>query len=132
MRQARICAVALLGVLAIAGAAGAAPRNWIAVTVPAYVVHSKTQSYNVTVRGYSRKAAIAHLFMVYTRGCARSLAAEQQRANNQSRYYAVRGTFSEVSGWTSPWSLPDHACAYLIGRASGQLLAKAHVSFVVH
>jgi hypothetical protein len=134
MRQMRICAMTVLGVLAIAGAAAAAPTGWVAVTVPAYVVHSKTNAYNITVRGYSRKAAIAHLFLDYS-GCARTFAAEQRRASAESfgsRFYAVRGTFTKVSGWQSPWTGGDHACAYLIGRASGTQLATAHVSFVVH
>jgi hypothetical protein len=98
------------------------------------VIHSSTSSYSVTVRGYSRKRAIAYLFLDYM-GCARSVAAEHKRAQQENEaydFYGVNGTFTKVSGWKSPWALTDHACAYLISRASGTLLAAARVSFVVH
>lgn len=127
----RICAAALLGVLAIAGVAEAASTNRIAITMPAYVVHSKHNSYAVTLSGYSRRRAIAYLFLDYA-GCARSFSAERQRARNASEYYGVRGSFRQVTNWKSSSPGIDHACAYLISRASGTLLAKARVAFTVH
>ncbi len=129
MREMRIWAVALLGLLAIASAAVAAPADQISVTIPAHV--SQRTVYNVTLKGFSRRRAIAYLFMDYT-GCARTFAAEHKRAPKQADYYSVRGTFAEVSGWKSSSSGADHACAYLISRGSGTLLAKARMSFVVH
>lgn len=128
MRQVWICAVALLGVLAIAAAAAAAPTDQISINVPVHV--SQRTIYDVTINGFSRKRAIAYLFMDYT-GCARTFAAEHKRAPKEADYYSVHGTFTEVSGWKSSSGGSDHACAYLIGRTSGKLLAKARVSFVV-
>jgi hypothetical protein len=132
----RLCAVILLVVsLAIVGVAVASPTNRIGLTVPPYVVHSKTYTYAVTLRGYSRKRAIAYLFLDYSR-CARSFAAEHRLVETKDEaydYYGVRGKFTEVSNWKSPYgSLTDHACAYLVSRASGTLLATAHVSFLIH
>lgn len=139
MRQVRICAVALLGVLAIAGVAGAASTNRIVITAPAYIVHSQKSAYAFTLSGYSRRRGIAYLFLDYE-GCLRSVAAERQRVDNENgaanpkpyEYYGVRGSFTEVSDWKSSSAGTDHACAYLISRASGTLLTAARMSFVVH
>jgi hypothetical protein len=131
MRQLRICAVALLGVLAIAGAATAAPTNRIAIAMPAYVVHSNTTGYAVTLSGYSRRRAVAYLFLDYS-GCARTFSAEHKRPLLKARFFSVNGRFTDGSAWTSPYRGSDHACAYLISRASGTLLAKARMSFIVH
>jgi hypothetical protein len=131
MRQVWICAVAVLGVLAIAAAAAATPTNRITVAVPAYVVQGEKNTYNITVSGYSRRAAIAYLFLDYS-GCARSYAAEHQRPREKPHYYSVRGRFTQTTGWASSGAGTDHACAYLISRASGTLLAHARVSFIVH
>jgi hypothetical protein len=128
MRQVWICAMALLGAFAIAAAAAAAPTDQISINVPVHV--SQRTIYDVTINGFSRKRAVAYLFIDYT-GCARTFAAEHKRAPNEADYYSVHGTFTEVSGWKSSSSGSDHACAYLIGRASGKLLAKSRVSFVV-
>jgi hypothetical protein len=136
MRELRICALALVVVsLAVVGVAVASTTNRIGLSVPAYVVHSRTYTYAVTVSGYSRKRAIAYLFLDYSR-CARSFAAEHRLVEAKHEaydYYGVRGKFTEVSNWRSPYgSLTDHACAYLVSRASGALLARAHVSFLIH
>ncbi len=135
MRTVRICVVALLGALLVAGAAAAAPANKISIKVPAYVVHSKSASYTVTISGFSRKRAIAYLFLDYT-SCATSFAAEKQHPGEGKRgdfdFYGVRGLFAKPTGWTSNSIGTDHACAYLIGRASGKLLARARVTFKVH
>ena len=95
MRQVWICAVALFGVLAIAAAAAAAPTDQISINVPVHV--SQRTIYDVTINGFSRKRAIAYLFMDYT-GCARTFAAEHKRARKEADYYSVHGTFAEVLG----------------------------------
>ena len=89
MRRVWICAVALFGVLAIAAAAAAAPTDQISINVPVHV--SQKTIYDVTINGFSRKRAIAYLFMDYT-GCARTFAAEHKRAPKEANFYSVHGT----------------------------------------
>ena len=125
----RICAAALLAVLAIAAADAAASVDKVTIAVPANVTPRTV--YDVTLKGFSRKRAIAYLFIDYAR-CAGTFAAEHRRPHETPEYYSVRGTFAEVSGWKSSSSGSDHACAYLISRASGTMLATAHVSFMIH
>ena len=121
--------LALLGVLAlVAGAAQARPVDHIAIIVPGNVTPRVV--YNVTIRGFARRRAVAYLFVDYL-GCARTFSAEHNRAPHESEYYVVRGTFAEVSGWSSSNSGMDHACAYLVATRSGHVLARARVSFEI-
>lgn len=129
MRAVRICAIALVVAISITGAAAAATANTISITVPPLVTHKIV--YDLTIQGFSRKRAVAYLFVDYA-GCARSFTAEHKRATNESDFYSVRGRFTEVSGWKSSSTGTDHACAYLVGRKSGKLLAKTHVTFQIH
>ena len=89
-------------------------------------------SYNVTVRGFSAKMATAYLFIDYE-GCARSFAAEYQRASRElARWRHVKGSFIKVSGWDSNTALTDHACAWLIAKRSKTVLATDRVTFKIH
>ncbi len=134
MWRVRICAVALAGVLLLAAAAApaaagaASSSDQITVTVPTHV--EQRTVYDVTIHGFSSKSAIAYLFVDYA-GCARSFVAERSRAPAESDFYAVRGTFAKVSGWKSSSAGSDHACAYLVGKTTGALLAQARVDFDV-
>ena len=121
MRQVWICAVALLGVLAIAGAAAAAPTDQISVTSRVHV--SQRTIYDVhdqRVLAQARDRLPVHRLHGVRADFRRRAQARPQEAD----YYSVHGTFTEVSGWKSSSSGSDHACAYLIGRASGKLLGE--------
>ena len=82
----------------------------------------------MTIQGFSRVPAVAYLFVDYS-PCARSFAVEHRRAPRESDVYAVRGSFDEISGWRSRSAGTDHACAYLISRRCGVLLASISDTF---
>ena len=141
MSRTGVCSlVAVLAALWTTGAtlAVGAPRasrpsigggaNRIAIDAPASAKPRKT--YNMTIHGFARRRATAYLFVDYV-GCAGSFATERGRAAAASDSYAVRGRFSELSGWKSSTRGADHACAYLVGLRSGAVLATARVSFQV-
>jgi hypothetical protein len=89
-------------------------------------------TYNVALRGVSRGPARAWMFIEYT-SCAKSLAAERKLAPPKSFVrYRVKGSFVKTSGWSSNSAVLDHACAYLVAKGSGKLLARARVSFTIH
>ena len=124
-----MCGLALLGAFVIAGGAAAAvPADRIAIAVPGNV--TPTVTYGMTIQGFAYKRAIAYLFVDYA-GCARSFAAEHNRASSEARFYSVHGSFSVRSWWNSSSKGMDHACAYLLARHTGKLLAKARVSFQI-
>ena len=114
-----------LGARHLAVAAGA---NRIAIDAPDGAKQRKT--YDVTIHGFARRRASAYLFVDYV-GCAGSFATERARAATASDSYAVKGRFTELSGWKSSTRGVDHACAYLVSAQSGNVVATAHVSFQI-
>lgn len=108
---------------AVAGGA-----NRIAIDAPDGARPHRT--YDLTIHGFARRHATAYLFVDYV-GCAGSFATERGRAAGASDSYAVRGRFTELSGWKSSTRGVDHACAYLVGTQSGNVVATAHVSFQI-
>jgi hypothetical protein len=87
--------------------------------------------YNITLRGTSDGAATAWMFLNYAR-CPKSFAVERKLAPKKSFVsYRVNGRFVKTSGWSSNSAVVDHACAYLVAKGSGKLLARARVSFAI-
>jgi hypothetical protein len=129
MRAIGVCLVAV-GALWIAAAALGSGADRITIGVSSDPTVGAT--YDITLRGASHKPARAWLFIEYTR-CAKSFAAERKHAPPQSSVrYPVNGSFAKTSGWQSNSTVVDHACAYLVAKGAGKLLARARVSFTIH
>lgn len=126
MGRAGACVAALVGALCLAPPGAAAVDGRIGITVSPHV---KTDTaYNISIQGFARRAAIAYLFLDYA-GCAKSIAVERQHPGTAHRRYPVNGAFTKVSGWSSSGTGVDHACAYLVGRQSGSMIAIKRVVF---
>jgi hypothetical protein len=108
--------------------AGRTSASRIAIDAPGSA--TARRAYNITIHGFAHRRATAFLFVDYL-GCAKSFGVERRRARSASYSYSVKGGFTEVSGWQSSTAGVDHACAYLIGHKSGDVLAAARTSFQI-
>jgi hypothetical protein len=124
-----ILAVVALGMV-FGGSALGRVKDSIQVAKP--VGAKKNAVYDVIVSGFSNRKEKAYLFVDY-KACAATLAGETAQAlPNEKKVYTVHGAFTRVSGWKSPVSKLDHACAYLVNPKTGQLLASGRVGYLVH
>ncbi len=129
-RLVRAGSLALAAVLfTIILGASALARNRYQIEVSVQTNVHRNVAYAVTVIGFSTRKEKAVLFVDYA-SCGSTPAVEVHRLDAELAY-TVKGAFSKVSGWKSSLARRDHACAYLVDRKTGRVLARGSRTYPV-